>query len=210
MIYLQGKVINTLESQVLVRLSNGIGYLLDANPSNRYETNQVYEFYIILDPSVIGPNQRIYALDSFEEWLIMKRLVEANIPISTATKIIHELGVGQLQKAITTKDDTLLKRIPNLNQKYIKQIMDIGDEVINIGLSNASLNNIAGAEIEGVTKVFTYTSSEFSERMQKLRYSSNKIVEVITVLKREDLWGKIPLADLIKKSISYIEDGYIS
>jgi Holliday junction resolvasome RuvABC DNA-binding subunit len=216
MIYLSGKILHILESQVVIRTSSSIGYLLYTNPSHKYYINDNAEFYTIMDSNVVGPNQKIYAFDSFDEWLLMRQMATRGLPIEISTKVVHELGVGQLQKAIATNDDSLLKRIPNLVQKQIRTIMEIGDECMNLSKSSiAPMHPNQGIDLETAKnggeneKQFVYSASEFTEKMSQLGYARNKIVETISALKAEEVWGKMSLVDLVKKSMALIEDGYL-
>jgi Holliday junction resolvasome RuvABC DNA-binding subunit len=125
------------------------------------------------------------------------------------------MGVGQLQKAIATNDDSLLKRIPGLVHKQIRSIMDIGDECMNLSKSSiAPMHPNQGIDLESAAKssdekVFVYSASEFTEKMSQLGYARNKVVETISALKAEEAWGKMSLVDLVKKSMALIEDGYL-
>lgn len=205
MIYLAGKILHTIDNQVLLKIPSGAGYLLTVNPNKKYNINDNVEFFVIIDPSIIGPNQKIYALDSFEEWLIMWRMVNQGLAVELVTTIIYDLGIGPLQKSIATHDDALFKRIPGLSLKQIRQIMEIGDSIMNLGRGSSIITTADGEE----EKIHSYTAAEFTEKMTQLGYSRTRIVDVISLLKYQDFWGKLPLVDLVKKAMSLIEEGYV-
>ncbi len=213
MIYITGKILHVLEHQVVIRTASSVGYLLYINPSHRYYINENAEFYVIFDPSVIGPNQKLYAFDTFDEWLLMKQMASRGLAVEMATRVVHELGIGQLQRAIATGDDSLLKRIPSMNSKLIRAIMEIGDECMNLSKNSiAPMHANQGQSLDQnqpTEKTFSYTATEFTEKMTQIGYPRVKIVETISALKQEDAWGKMSLIDLVKKSIALIEDGYV-
>ena len=91
--------------------------------------------------------------------------------------------------------------------------MEIGDECMNLSKnSTAPINANQGQSLDTphqTEKTFSYTASEFTEKMSQIGYPRLKIVETISALKQEDAWGKMSLIDLVKKSIALIEDGYV-
>jgi Holliday junction resolvasome RuvABC DNA-binding subunit len=213
MIYISGKILHVLESQVVIRASSGIGYLLFTNPSHKYYINDNAEFYIISDNVILGGNNKIFAFDSFDEWLLMRQMASRGLTIELATSVVHELGVGQLQRAIASNDDSMLRRIPGLDQRSVRTIIEIGDECMNLSkISILPMYANQGQSVDGnndEVKAFSYSASEFTEKMTQLGYNRNKIVETISVLKSEEAWGKMSLVDLVKKAMTLIEDGYV-
>jgi Holliday junction resolvasome RuvABC DNA-binding subunit len=212
MIYLSGKIVRSFESQLILKLPSGVGYLLEVNPNYRYIANENIDFFVLCESASFF-NSKIYAFNSWEEFVMVRQILEQGVTLPQSAQILWEIGLGRLQRSIATKDDSLLRNINGLGQRFISKILEIGDSVMQISASNSY---VTGPGMERKTdhlhleeqqhnSITPYTATEFTRKMAQLGYTSNKIVEVISILKKEDLWGKLQLIDIIKTAIDILE-----
>lgn len=188
-IYLSGKIINILDSQLVVKLPNGVGYFVHITPKFKYNINETIELY------VVSENEILYGLSSFEDYVMTTKLIKHGITVKQTIEIIYKFGADRLRQMIATKDETNLKKIPNFSNKIIEKLLSLSDDEVISTLRSDDM----GANKD------KYTAPEFTDKLQNLGYSRSRIVATISILKKEEYWGALNLIDLVKKAIDILE-----
>jgi Holliday junction resolvasome RuvABC DNA-binding subunit len=211
MIYLSGRVIQILENELVLKTNTGLGYILKTTHAKNLNIDDVVEFYVFLDEGRRDNHESFYALEYFDEWLLVRKMLDQGLDMEVSCQVIWELGLGTLQKSITTQDSSYLLRIPDLKDSQIEKILSIGYECINLSKNSSTPilnpnNSESGSEQAAIP---AYTAYDFTVKLGQLGYDRSKIVKVISSLKQQEYWGRVSLIELVKKAISLIEEGYV-
>lgn len=188
-IYLSGKIINILDSRIVIKLPNGIGYFVYITPRFKYIVNETIDLY------VVSENNILYGLPTFDDYIMTNKLIKLGISVKQTIEIVYEVGADKLRQLIVTKDEVNLKKIPNFSNKIVDKLLILSDDEV--------ISTLRSSDI-GVNKD-KYTAPEFTDKLQSLGYSRNRIVATISILKKEEHWGVLNLIDLIKKAIDILE-----
>jgi Holliday junction resolvasome RuvABC DNA-binding subunit len=201
-VYISGKTLNVYDNQILLKLPNGLGYLIQVDPLSKIQVNENIDLYIL--SGLVGTQTLYYGFDTFEAWNISNVIHSKGIALKQSAELVWSLGVAKIHQSIIQKDDSFLKKIEGLGAKGVNKILEIEDQdipVARINISNKKLKE-DGSEYNTEER---YSPAEFTQRLASLGYSRSRIVQIISVLKKENLWGNMPLVDLIKKAMEILE-----
>ena len=189
LIYFSGKILQSFGSQIVLKLPNGQGFLINVNPAVRYSVNETLELYLF------DYNGEMFGFETFEERLLIDKLIRGGLETDSAIETVYRVGVDKVQKAIINKDDSQLRKVEGLSVKNIGKILEI--EATQLLFNGKPESSEMHKE--------SYSASEFTDKMQTLGYNRNQIVGVISTLKQESKWGQVNLIELVKFAIEYLE-----
>ena len=189
LIYFSGKILQSLGSQIVLKLPNGQGFLINVNPAVRHSVNETLELYLF------DYNGEMFGFETFEERLLIDKLIRGGLETDSAIETVYRVGVDKVQKAIINKDDSQLRKVEGLSVKNIGKILEI--EATQLLFNGKPESSEMHKE--------SYSASEFTDKMQTLGYNRNQIVGVISTLKQESKWGQVNLIELVKFAIEYLE-----
>lgn len=201
-IYISGKIVKILDSQIVLKLPTGLGYLISVDPLSKIQVNENTDYYIISGTNLNGQTN-YFGFDNFETWQIANTIYSKGISAKQSAELVWSLGVAKLHQSIIQKDDSFLKKIEGLGVKGINKILEIEDQEIPVSKSNMNSDNFkSDINSKAVEK---YTPAEFTQRLSSLGYSRSRVVQIISVLKKENMWGNMPLVELVKKAMEILE-----
>lgn len=185
LIYLTGKVVAVIGNQVVVKLPNGVGYLIEVKSHSRLIVNENVDLY------VVQSGDTMLALDTLEERLWADKLIKVGMEPTDAVELIRNLGSKKLGQSVADRDSAALQ--DSIPAKLITKLFKFyGSSQSN---SPESLKN----------NKLNYTATDFTEQMTQLDFPRAQTVRVISQLKKEGLWDKVGLSTLVKRAIEILE-----
>jgi len=186
LIYLTGKIVAVVPDQIIVKLPNGVGYLIDVRPRSRYIVNENVDLYIVQN------GESMIALDTLDERLWVDKLIKIGVDTLVAIDLIRSLGAKKLNQALADRDNQALQDLIPI--KLITKLFK------TYGSSDSKERLNDKPESSG-----SYTAVDFTQNMIKLEFPRSQIVRVISQLKKEGLWDRVSLATLVKRSVEILE-----
>ena len=204
-VYINGKIIKLLDSKIIIKLPNGQGYLLNVSFNEKYNLNENIELFVCSYFNSQNGQGEFYAFSDFESWQLATTMINCDIEIKFVAPIIWDIGVPRLHQSILQKDESYLKKLGNIPVKTITKVLGIDLNLLSLTKNYTNTMSRADSNLNGEIKKENYSPAEFTQRLSSLGYARSRIVEIISHLKKEDLWGKMPLIDLVKKSLELME-----
>jgi holliday junction DNA helicase RuvA len=189
--FISGKVQAVFGNQIIVRLSDGLGYLVHINEGFRFMVNEHVEIYILHIQR--EDTSELYGFKDLKdrEW-VEKLLKVSGVGPKMAANIIYSLGWEKLSECIKLMDASVLQQVKGLGLKTAKKI----------------LLELKGVEVDITEETIKHSKSQtvtnFTETLTNLGYKRGQIVAVITQLKKEQLWDENNLMDMVKLGLKYM------
>lgn len=189
--FLSGKVIASFPGQIIMRLSSGLGYLVQVPPTRSFMVNENVDLYIL---EVLRDNKsELFGFSELKdrEW-VEKLLKVDGVGPRTAANMIYVLGWDGVAGAIKQNDTQTLSSVKGLGSKTAKKIiLELKSKEVEVEeLQQDFATNRQNGEV-----------STFAETLSNLGYKRGEIVEVISSLKKEGLWDEQDLTGMVKQSL---------
>lgn len=188
--YIEGSVINSRGGKVIVKISNGLGYIINTSLEISYLENQQVIFFL-MEVSQEGKANQLYGFKNIEDKEWADRLTKVNgVGARTAASIVHAHGGNKVHEAIINGDFNLFKSVKGLGLKTAKKIvLELKSSVDNLDLDLLSTDSKGGNQ---------FVSNIFSS-LENMGYKTNDITIAISRLRQEDKWQEDNLIAMIRE-----------
>jgi holliday junction DNA helicase RuvA len=192
--FLSGRVINFLESKIILKTAMGIGYLISINPNKRIMVNENLDMYIL--HIVREDKEELYGFDRIEDRQWIENLMKVNgVGPKAAANIIYTLGFEKVIVALEDKDIEPFCNVKGLGKKTAQKIV--------LELKGALV------DIEEVSKQAEHSGngnfvSSFNDAMLNLGYKKSQVITTISQLKKTENWDEENLLFTIKKGLEIL------
>jgi holliday junction DNA helicase RuvA len=192
--FLSGRIINFLESKIILKTATGIGYLVTISPNKRVMINENIDMYIL--HIVREDKEELYGFDRIEDRQWIENLMKVNgVGPKAAANIIYSIGFEKVMQALEEKDIEPFCNVKGLGKKTAQKIV--------LELKGALV------DIEEVTKQAQHTGNgnfvtSFNDAMINLGYKKSQVISTISQLKKNDNWDEENLLFTIKKGLEIL------
>ena len=192
--FLSGRVINFLESKIILKTAMGIGYLISINPNKRVMINENLEMYIL--HVIREDKEELFGFDRIEDRQWIENLLKVNgVGPKAAASIIYTLGHEKVIQALEDKDIEPFCNVKGLGKKTAQKIV--------LELKGALV------DLEEVSKQAEHAGngnfvSSFTDAMTNLGYKKVQIIGAISKLKQAEFWDESNLLFTIKKGLEIL------
>jgi holliday junction DNA helicase RuvA len=192
--FLSGRIINFLESKIILKTATGIGYLVTISPNKRVMINENMDMYIL--HIVREDKEELYGFDRIEDRQWIENLMKVNgVGPKAAANIIYSIGYEKVIEALENKDIEPFCNVKGLGKKTAQKIV--------LELKGALV------DIEEVTKQAQHTGNgnfvtSFNDAMLNLGYKKVQVISTISQLKKDDNWDEENLLFTIKKGLEIL------
>jgi holliday junction DNA helicase RuvA len=192
--FLSGRIINFLESKIILKTATGIGYLVSISPNKRVMINENLDMYIL--HIVREDKEELYGFDRIEDRQWIENLMKVNgVGPKAAANIIYSIGYEKVIEALENKDIEPFCNVKGLGKKTAQKIV--------LELKGALV------DIEEVTKQAQHTGNgnfvtSFTDAMTNLGYKKIQIISTISQLKKAEDWDEENLLFTIKKGLEIL------
>jgi holliday junction DNA helicase RuvA len=192
--FLSGRIINFLESKIILKTATGIGYLVTISPNKRVMINENMDMYIL--HLVREDKEELYGFDRIEDRQWIENLMKVNgVGPKAAANIIYSIGFEKVIQALEEKDIEPFCNVKGLGKKTAQKIV--------LELKGALV------DIEEVTKQAQYTGNgnfvtSFNDAMMNLGYKKAQVISTISQLKKDENWDEENLLYTIKKGLEIL------
>jgi len=189
--FISGRVIATLDSQIIVKTPTGIGYLVQISPNQSFMVNENLDLFIL--HIVREDKQDLFGFKTLEERKWVENLLKVDgVGPKSAALIVYTLGVDKLKQGIEDENSTLLTEVKGLGVKTAKKI------VLELKGSRVDINRLQNQEKNSEFAI------NFTDTLSGLGYKRGEIVSLISKLKKEKLWDEENPVTTIKKGLEKI------
>ncbi|MBC7472085.1 MAG: Holliday junction branch migration protein RuvA [candidate division SR1 bacterium] len=189
--YISGKVQGIIGNKVIVKLTDGLGYLVYVNEAYRFMVNEYVELFILHIQREDSVDLYGFKDQKDREW-VEKLLKVSGVGPKMAANIIYQMGWENLSESIKLMDSSTIQQVKGLGLKTVKKILlELKGSEVDI-----TENTIKNAESK--------TISNFTETLSNLGYKRSQIVNVITRLKSDKLWDESNLMEMVKLGLKYM------
>jgi Holliday junction DNA helicase RuvA len=189
--FISGKIQAVFGSQIIVKLTDGLGYIVHVNEAYRFLVNEHVDLYILHIQREDSSDLHGFKEQKDREW-VEKLLKVSGVGPKMAANIIYKMGWENLSESIKLMDSSALQEVKGLGLKTAKKI----------------LLELKGAEVDitenTIKMANSKTISNFTETLANLGYKRGQIVAVITQLKNEGLWDENNLMEMVKLGLKYM------
>jgi holliday junction DNA helicase RuvA len=192
--FLSGRIINFLESKIILKTATGIGYLVTISPNKRVMINENMDMYIL--HIVREDKEELYGFDRIEDRQWIENLMKVNgVGPKAAANIIYSIGFEKVIQALEEKDIEPFCNVKGLGKKTAQKIV--------LELKGALV------DIEEVTKQAQHTGNgnfvtSFNDAMMNLGYKKAQVISTISQLKKDENWDEENLLYTIKKGLEIL------
>jgi holliday junction DNA helicase RuvA len=192
--FLSGRIINFLESKIILKTATGIGYLVTISPNKRVMINENMDMYIL--HIVREDKEELYGFDRIEDRQWIENLMKVNgVGPKAAANIIYSIGYEKVIEALENKDIEPFCNVKGLGKKTAQKIV--------LELKGALV------DIEEVTKQAQHTGNgnfvtSFNDAMINLGYKKVQVISTISQLKKDGNWDEENLLFTIKKGLEIL------
>jgi holliday junction DNA helicase RuvA len=189
--YIAGKVQGIIGSKIIIKLTDGLGYLVYVSESYRFMVNEHVELYVLHVQREDSVDLYGFKDQKDREW-VEKLLKVSGVGPKMAANIIYQMGWEDLSESIKLMDSTALQSVKGLGLKTAKKILlELKGTEVDITENNLKISD-------------SKTISNFTETLSNLGYKRGQIVSVITQLKKERLWDESNLMEMVKLGLKYM------
>lgn len=191
--YISGKIQAVFAHNIVIKLTDGLGYIVYVKDPFTYMINEHIDLYILHIHREDSSDLFGFAEQKDREW-VEKLLKVSGVGPKMAANIIYSLGWKKLSECIKDMDSGILQEVKGLGLKTAKKI----------------LLELKGAEVDITDQTIknsqSLTVTNFTETLTNLGYKRGQIVSVITQLKKEKLWDEGNLMDMVKLGLKYMSN----
>jgi holliday junction DNA helicase RuvA len=192
--FLSGRVINFLESKIILRTAMGIGYLISINPNKRVMINENLEMYIL--HVIREDKEELYGFDQIQDRQWIENLLKVNgVGPKAAASIIYTLGHEKVIQALEDKDIEPFCNVKGLGKKTAQKI------VLELKGALVDIEEVAHNAQHAGNGNFV---SSFTDAMTNLGYKKVQIIGAISKLKQVEFWDETNLLFTIKKGLEVL------
>lgn len=189
--YISGKVQGIIGNKVIIKLTDGLGYLVHISETYRFMVNEHVELYILHIQKEDSVDLYGFKDQKDREW-VEKLLKVSGVGPKMAANIVYQMGWEDLSESIKLMDSSAIQKVKGLGLKTAKKILlELKGAEVDI-----TENTIKSAESK--------TISNFTETLSNLGYKRSQIVNVITRLKSDKLWDESNLMEMVKLGLKYM------
>jgi holliday junction DNA helicase RuvA len=189
--YISGKVQGMIGNKIIVKLTDGLGYLVYVSELYRFMVNEHVDLYVLHVQREDSVDLYGFKDQKDREW-VEKLLKVSGVGPKVAANIIYQMGWEDLSESIKLMDSSALQGVKGLGLKTAKKILlELKGSEVDI-----TENTIKHAE--------SRTISNFTETLSNLGYKRGQIVAVITQLKKEKVWDESNLMEMVKLGLKYM------
>jgi holliday junction DNA helicase RuvA len=189
--FLSGKIQAVIGNKVIVKLSDGLGYIVSVNESYRYMVNEHVDLFILHVQREDSVELYGFKEQQDREWV--EKLLKVNgVGPKAAANIIYQMGWENLSESIRAMDSSTIQKVKGLGLKTAKKILlELKGAEVDVSLDNNKLDQSS-------------TVVDFTETLSNLGYKRGQIVSVITALKKDKLWDESNLMEMVKLGLKYM------
>jgi holliday junction DNA helicase RuvA len=188
--FLSGKVVAAFPGQIILRVSSGVGYLVQVPPTRTFMVNENVELFTL---EVLRENKaELFGFSELKDREWVEKLVKVDgVGPRSAANMIYVLGWEGVAGAIRQNDAKVLASVKGLGSKTAKKILlELKSKEIEV----EQLQEQASTRQDGAV-------ATFAETLSNLGYKRGEIVEVISQLKKDEVWDENNLTDMVKQSL---------
>jgi holliday junction DNA helicase RuvA len=189
--FLSGKIQAVIGNKVIVKLSDGLGYIVSVNESYRYMVNEHVDLFILHVQREDSVDLYGFKEQQDREWV--EKLLKVNgVGPKAAANIIYQMGWENLSESIRAMDSSTIQKVKGLGLKTAKKILlELKGAEVDVSMDNNKLDQSS-------------TVVDFTETLSNLGYKRGQIVSVITCLKKDKLWDEGNLMEMVKLGLKYM------
>lgn len=192
--YINGKVVGQIGNEVIVRIPNGLGYIVHVGSGDAFMQNEIFERYVLQ----VNKEDKVdlYGFKTLEERKWVEKLLKVNgVGPKMAANIVFSLGVEKIRQGLEQKELAVFSSVKGLGAKTAKKIL------LELKGDELRIDELAQHETNSLNKSQTVT--DFTETLSSLGYKRAQIVNVIARLKKDGLWNEKDLKSMVRQGLKY-------
>ena len=192
--YINGKVVGQMGSQVIVRIPNGLGYIINVGSGEAYMQNEMFERFVLQ----VNKEDKVdlYGFKTLEERKWVEKFLKVNgVGPKMAANVVFTLGVEGILRGLGDKDPKVFGAVKGLGGKTAKKIL--------LELKGDELQVDELEQHEVAVSIKSQTVTDFTETLASLGYKRGQVVNVIAQLKKDGLWDEKDLKSMVREGLKY-------
>ncbi len=189
--YLSGRIVAFLESQMILKIPSGVGYILSKSPYRSYMVNENLDLFIWEVKR--EDKDELFAFENMDDRIWAEKLTKVSgVGPKMAANILYTIGYQKVIDAVQQADIEILSDIKGLGQKTAKKI------ILELKGATTDLENLQTSESS------SQMSIDFTDTLSNLGYKRGEIVATISKLKKQGSWQEGNLVDTVKKGLEIL------